>query len=301
MVKLEAAAKADLWADQLDDALASGSIAVLFQVLKKFTVKRYLSWANSKICRVRDDNGYPACSVAREKTVFRDHFASQLKGTPTSMQDLIEMDRTVGYIKTLTREQVESCIDTIPSYYILAHTFAHNAVNKAHGESRVPGTILRRFPMFLATLYDPIVAKCYTRLHTPIQWRGGMLDELYKNKGLSSDRANYRDIVLGDPIGKNAASGVRSQMLDMAKRLVGMSQFGSGFNGGETAFAHLYVRMFFEVAGTHQMSAAAVFIDVTTAFARLLRRIAFDDNSVDESWLRQLRATGFNEHDIEFV
>ena len=41
MVKLEAAAKADLWADQLDDALASGSVAVLFQVLKKFTVKRY--------------------------------------------------------------------------------------------------------------------------------------------------------------------------------------------------------------------------------------------------------------------
>ncbi len=75
--------------------------------------------------------------------------------------------------------------------------------------------------------------------------------------------------------------------------ICGNLQFGSGLNGGETCFAHLYVRLIFDYCKFHKSSAAFVFMDIITAFAVLLRRIIFDESDTDELWLRILSSSGF--------
>ena len=127
------------------------------------------------------------------------------------------------------------------------------------------------------------------------------MHELFQNKGSSSCLDNYRDIMLGSIPGKCFSSHIRRSLVPMAKVLCGGSQFGSGFNGGETAFAHLYVRLFFDYCKFYKTSCALIFMDIVTAFAVLLRRIIFDDFDNDEIWLRKLSAAGFSSDDIECI
>ncbi len=138
-------------------------------------------------------------------------------------------------------------------------------------------------------------------LSPPLQWRGGVLQELFKNKGSSFLPGGYRDIMLGAVPGKCFTSHVRALIVPIAKVLCGGSQFGSRLNGGETAFAHLYVRLFFDYCRHHNLSCANIFMDIVTAFAVLLRRIIFDEFDNDESWLRKLAASGFSHDDIKCI
>ena len=135
----------------------------------------------------------------------------------------------------------------------------------------------------------------------PLQWRGGVLQELFKNKGTPSSPENYRDVMLGSVPGKCFPSHIRSHLVPVAKVLCGGSQFGSGPNGGETAFAHLYVRLFFDYCEHYKLSCANIFMDIVTAFAVLLRRILFDEYDNDETWLRKLSSAGFSDDDISSV
>ena len=125
------------------------------------------------------------------------------------------------------------------------------------------------------------------------------MHELFKNKGLSSDIGNWRDVFLGDYTGKAAFKVTRRALVPLASSLVGQSQHGSGLNGGETAFPHLNVRLFFELAATRKQTAGGIFVDVASAFAKILRRIIFDTEQGDEKWLGQLRDTGFSPQEIE--
>ena len=73
---------------------------------------------------------------------------------------------------------------------------------------------------------------------------------------------------------------------------------GLRLNGGETAIAHLYLRMFVDFINQSNLSGAIIFYDVCSAFATLLRRIVFDIDQGDEHWLRSLSRAGFTQDDI---
>ncbi len=107
--------------------------------------------------------------------------------------------------------------------------------------------------------------------------------------------------MLGAVPGKCFTSHIRSIIVPVARVLCGGSQFGSGLNGGETAFAHLYVRLFLDYCKHYKLSCANIFMDIVTAFAVLLRRIIFDDFDNDETWLRKLSSAGFSSDDISSI
>ena len=105
----------------------------------------------------------------------------------------------------------------------------------------------------------PIVYKSCIRLPSPVQWRGGRLQELFKNKGSSKYLQYYRDVLLSDQIGKDIHRIIRKHVLPYVSVLVGKFQFGSGFNGGETAFAHLAVRLFHDYVRSSCKHASCIF------------------------------------------
>jgi hypothetical protein len=92
----------------------------------------------------------------------------------------------------------------MPVLYELASKFGLAPSFKQYGEDMMIGYPLHAFPYQLASLFYPLVFKTFSRLSPPIQWKGGMLVNLFKNKGSSSLISNYRDIFLGDFTGKAA-------------------------------------------------------------------------------------------------
>ncbi len=103
---------------------------------------------------------------------------------------------------------------------------------------------LKLFPYRLAVAFYPLVVKTFVRIQPPLQWKGGVLSDLFKNKGSPALIQSYRDILLMDDDGKGVQRLVRKRLFPLANAICVDSQFGGGLNGGETAIAHLYLRMF---------------------------------------------------------
>ena len=128
-----------------------------------------------------------------------------------------------------------------------------------------------------------------------------MICDLFRNKGSPALISSYRDILLADDDGKGVQRLLRKSLVPLAHKLCVGTQFGGGLNGGETAIAHLYLRLIVDAILHNKTSGALIFVDVTSAFATLLRRIVVDINQGDEHWLRKLSASGFTNEDIEAV
>ncbi len=75
-----------------------------------------------------------------------------------------------------------------------------------------------------------------------------MICDLFKNKGSPALIQSYRDILLMDDDGKGVQRLVRKRLFPIANAICVDSQFGGGENGGETAIAHLYLRMFVDLS-----------------------------------------------------
>ncbi len=128
-----------------------------------------------------------------------------------------------------------------------------------------------------------------------------MICDLFKNKGSPALISSYRDVLLMDDDGKGVQRLLRKKLFPLANLLCVDSQFGGGLNGGETAIAHLYLRLFVDSIIFSRKSGAIVFYDVCSAFATLLRRIIFDIDQGDEHWLKKLSLAGFTQDDIDHI
>ena len=206
------------------------------------SLKHVAKKSTSKTYRVQRSDGSVAASRSQEKQVFRKHFASQLGGSDSTFEATISSNLdSLRDIKFSASGVGASAI--IPGISEPTKLFKCASVG-AGGEGRIRGNLSRRFPRVFACLYYPLVFKSSCLMSPPLQWRGGVLQELFKNKGPSSLPDNYRDVMLGSVPGKCFTSHIRSHLVPVARVLCGGSQFGSGLNGGETASAHLYVRFF---------------------------------------------------------
>ena len=192
-------------------------------------------------------------------------------------------------------------LSILPTLFETSSVFFEAPHLKGVGEDLISGKLLSSFHHLFAILFNPIIFKSIVRIAPPLQWKGGMLTELYKNKGSTGCIDNYRDVFLGDYTGKSSYKILRRKLIPLTTAIIGTSQYGAGFNGGETAFAHLYVRLLFDYARAKNLSASALYVNVTTAFATLLRRILFDSSQGDERWYKQLADTGFSASDINSI
>ena len=93
-----------------------------------------------------------------------------------------------------------------------------------------------------ASIFHPILVKATCLISPPIQMRGGMIYDLYKNKGTTSVVDSYRDIMLANESSKTMTATIRPQLNDVAKKYITNTQYGSGLNHGCTESAHLYVK-----------------------------------------------------------
>ena len=227
-----------------------------------------------KSSRIVGKDGRPAQSILDEKKVFREHFCNVLAGFPQAFETLV-VDDCLPSDCRLQRIDPLVAFDVIPSLSDVVAGFSRFKGGKAWGESQVCSDIFRRFPFEVGQAIYPLVLKTFSRVQPPLQWKGGVLCELFKGKGDSSSVKSYRDILLANDDGKGIMRMIRTKLLPLASSIVLESQYGGGLNGGETAFAQLFTRVVCEAAKQQKLSCACLFIDVVAAFASMLKRIIF--------------------------
>ena len=109
--------------------------------------------------------------------------------------------------------------------------------------------------------------KSAARQYLPIQFRGGFLIPLYKNKGAMSDPASFRGILLQNTAAKIFAKSWRKPLAEGLSRLAAPCQFGCRKGVGVSG-AHLPLRLHIDSCAASGQAMAVIFIDLKAAYYR---------------------------------
>ena len=103
----------------------------------------------------------------------------------------------------------------------------------------------------------------------------------------------YRDVSLGDPDAKLYGQILRKFVLRMLGDLDPQMQFGSGLGGGGCDLPHLAASAALGLGEATSQCAALLFIDVSTAFASMVRETVIPTEAGCEAWMHFLIDRGF--------
>ena len=273
---------------ELENAVNLGDVRVL---------QSFISDAKPKTCRpqtaIERDDGTICVDESQCQEEFAIHFAKTLAGKRTSFSHIIEQVWDDG-LQALQYRNVA----TRNPYHLntkLALTEAFRRLRpKAIAEDCLGPELFKTAASQLAPKYQTLDFKIKASCWVPAQLRGGHLFALYKRKGPINKTGNYRDVVISDVLAKVNGSCTRRQVLPFATTGLHETQLGSGLNGGAVDVAHLLLRAFADACHESNMSCAIAFLDLASAFASVVRRLAMHISITDQELMDRLSRLGFN-------
>ena len=142
--------------------------------------------------------------------------------------------------------------------------------NRACGNDNIPGELLHCHAASVARPVFQVFLKTAFRLEEPLQWKGGTLRAIWKQRGNQLECASYRAILVSSFIGKSVHGAMRSVCsphLDSASMPL---QIG-GRREQPVLIASQAVRCFQQGCQKDGRSAALLFVDLQEAFHRVVR------------------------------
>ena len=106
--------------------------------------------------------------------------------------------------------------------------------------------------------------------YAPLQWRGGRIQDVFKQKGSPSDCNNSRGLLISDHIGKAFTSILKEQARPTYEAAVHEEQCGCISHRG-TEFATHLVRSFIDYCHVNKMCYFILFVDLEKAFDKIVR------------------------------
>eukprot|EP00973_Karenia_brevis_P040757 5641128-Karenia_brevis.AAC.1 len=288
-------------ADRAEKALISGNMQDMHRAVHECRPWRPHKRTPAKRFRRICWEGVATGTYERERAVVREHFASLLEAEPMEFQKLLKIEKDDHYQTVVMgqqppREAIE--FPTVPDTQRILHSGSRG---KAYGEDLQADEQFHVCNPQLADLLHPVATKAFASVRPPLQYRGGMLVELYKGAGDQTSMKAYRDITLGNYSGKSFAKWIRHKIQPALTLFTAFTQWGSGLHGGDTNVAHLQLRVYMEIASTLRLTFAATFLDISTAFASLVRHLSVPVDAGDEIWLRSLRQVGFTTQEVDAI
>ena len=67
----------------------------------------------------------------------------------------------------------------------------------------------------MAKIFYPLAVKVFARIQPPLQWKGGMICDLFKGKGSPALINSYRDVLLSDDDGKAVQRILRKNLFPL--------------------------------------------------------------------------------------
>lgn len=140
---------------------------------------------------------------------------------------------------------------------------------KATGYDVLPSQLLRQFPCDLADVVFPLLLQMYLWQHEPIAGKGGQLAVIHK-KGSPFAAQNYRGIMLLPTFTKRVHALLRTQIMHLLSRQRPPGQLG-GFAHQQVMYESQPLQIFGRIMDGQNITSGILFLDLTTAFHRLVR------------------------------
>ena len=125
----------------------------------------------------------------------------------------------------------------------------------------------------MAAVLQPLMLKAAAYLRQPVQWRGGLLYEAYKQAGSHSDPSSYRSLYVASVVGKTYHKVMRNKVQDQVERTLHEFHAG-GKKNVPVNLPALYVLALQRYGLRKRCSTATLFLDTHAAYYRLVRDLA---------------------------
>ena len=153
--------------------------------------------------------------------------------------------------------------------------------NKACGNDLIRSELCSLGAGPLAKHVHAITSKFVTFLEEPLQWKGGTLISAYKHSGRMDDVKNYTSLLLSDHLGKSMRSWTRDRYRSLYADNSAPTHF-AGKLGGNPSHASSLLRAYLNGAGNKGFSCSAYFVDVSSAYYRVIREMLIGNHSSDQ-------------------
>jgi len=134
-----------------------------------------------KITRVFNDAGALSQTYEEERYAFREYYCQLMNGTESSFEDVVVKDRITSPSK-YNGLDFDSCWKSIPSPTDVVNMKLFANANKATGENCRVGKTDKSFPLTMLKVSYPLVVKTDVRIQPAIQWKGGMIHEIFQKR-----------------------------------------------------------------------------------------------------------------------
>ncbi|CAE7374664.1 Pol [Symbiodinium sp. CCMP2592] len=237
--------------------------------------------------------GCEAATAADRDGIWLRFFGEQEAGTVVKTSAFIE-DASAGTVEDSpawdwqllpNRLEIEAALRRLPK-------------NKAAGLDQVPSDLLRVSPSCFAALLQPLFVKALVLGRQPLQWRGGVLFEMFKQSGSPAEVANHRSIYISSFIAKALHRVMRDKVKDETGAFLHPLHCGTR-PGLPVLFPSLFVLEHLRKCQQRGLCAAMLFIDTKAAYYRLVRQLATGDLRVDKKVVELFFRFGLDGQDIE--
>ena len=147
-------------------------------------------------------------------------------------------------------------------------------------------------------ILQPLMVKAAACLRQPMQWRGGLLYEAFKNSGSHRDPSAYRSLYVASIVGKTYHKVMRNKVQSQVSQNLHEFHMG-GRKNVPVVMPALYV-LALQRSGCHRRcSTATLFLDTHAAYYRLVRDLATGCIFDDDAAVRLFRHFELDSEDLE--
>lgn len=165
--------------------------------------------------------------------------------------------------------QMHFTIAELPSLMQLEDVLRQTKPHKATGHDTLPSVLFRNHACDLAEAFFPLLLKMMVWQQEPFAGKGGPLAVIHK-KGNHLVASNYRGIMLLPTFTKRVHALLRTQLMQLLERQRPPGQLG-GFSHQQVMYGSQSLQVFGRIMDTLKLTSAVLFLDLATAFHRLVR------------------------------
>ena len=158
----------------------------------------------------------------------------------------------------------------VPSHQRIEHFARKVKYNKATGPDGLVAEIFHLFPGPVAENVHQLLVKMVCHIAEPVSAKGGLLVRAFKGKGSPKDPSAYRGLLISNHLAKILHAAIREPLLPFYSANALPMQLGGRKHATVGTAGHL-ARLFLSWCRQSSVTAGILFLDIQTAFYRVLR------------------------------
>ncbi len=268
------------------DKAAHSSSTDVFKALRILRVgSRLRKMKQPPLPQLQQEEEEMADDYMARDLIWQSHCAKLEAGVQTTTHRLLQRIRKGSFGRAAQFPHRE--LQEAPTLLALERSFRRIKRAKAPGHDGLRSDLCSLAPVQMASIYFPILAKMVFQINEPIQSKGGVMIAAYKG-GKHDQIDNYRGLLLSSHTGKALRRTIRQQLQDHYARAAPPLHISIKTGGSVSQASHV-LRAFHSIAKQRGQSVGTLYLDVKSAYYRVVRQLAATLSNSDEDICRVLQ------------